>query len=131
MKIKNYWRKKMNEEFYANNMKKIVDSIPKSAFVNGLTRIQIKNIYKIGVEDTLSLLRLKCLCRIRGLSIDIKNQPNKEYYGGAKNEYQELYRHLEELKFIIADIECAKKYLSKEEKKEFEGIISGNPLVKK
>lgn len=124
----------MNEEFYANNIKKIVESIPKSAFVNGLTRIQIKSIYKVAVEDTLTLLRLKCLCRIRGLSVDIDNAKSENalnYHRGAKAEYEELLRHLDELNFIIADIQCAKKYLSKEEKKEFEGIIGDNPMVKK
>ena len=122
----------MNEEFYANNIKKIVDSIPKKAFINGLTRMQIKKIYQTGVEDTLSLIRLKSLCRIRGLSVDIDNAKSENalnHHRGAKSEYEELYRHLEELKFIIADIECAKKYLSDKEKKEFEGIISGNPLI--
>lgn len=118
----------MNEEFYANNIKKIVDSIPKSAFVNGLTRIQIKSIYKVAVEDTLSLLRLKCLCRIRGLKVDIENGYK---LGAGLNEYEELLRHLDDLNFIIADIECAKKYLSKKEKKEFEGIIGDNPIIKK
>jgi hypothetical protein len=33
------------------------------------------------IKDVLELLKIKCLCRIRGLSIDIENQPNKDYYG--------------------------------------------------
>lgn len=71
------------------------------------------------IKDILEILQLKALCRIRGLSIDIENQPNKDYYGGAKNEYQELYRHLEQLKYIIADIDCAEKYLDNDEKSKF------------
>jgi hypothetical protein len=111
-----------------------VESIPKEAFVKGLTRMHIKKIYRTGIEDTLKLLRLKCLCRIRGLSVDIDNAKSENalnYHREAKAEYEELFRHLDELNFIISDIRCAKKYLSNEEKKEFNGIIYGNPLVRK
>ena len=73
-------------------------------------------------EQTIKILRIlqiKCNCRIRGLSIDIENQREKEFYQGAKVEYEELLRHLSELKYIKADIRCAWKYLNDEERREY------------
>ena len=67
----------------------------------------------------LRLLQIKCNCRMRGLEIDIKNQENKDYYTGALNEYDILFRHLSELKYIKADIKCAWKYLSDKEREEY------------
>lgn len=70
-------------------------------------------------DRILELLRLKCLCRIRGLRVDIQNGYKFE---GRLLECEELLRHLDKLKWIIADIECAEKYLSKEEKEKFERL---------
>jgi len=73
-------------------------------------------------EQTIKVLRIiqiKCNCRIRGLSIDIENQKDKDFYRGAKQEYEELLRHLSELKYIKADIKCAWKYLNDIERKEY------------
>lgn len=67
------------------------------------------------IKDILELLKLKCLCRIRGLGIDISNATNKDYFNGSQGEIQELYRHLTKLDYIIADIDCAKKYLNYDE----------------
>jgi len=69
----------------------------------------------------LEMIRLRTLCRIRGLGIDIR-VTGKEYFRGAKEELEVLYRHLEELRWIEADIECAKRYLSEEDYKKFKKI---------
>lgn len=70
-------------------------------------------------KRVLGLLRLKCVCRIRGLGVDINHGYKFE---GRLQEYEELLRHLEELRWIVADIECAKKYLSEEERESFERL---------
>lgn len=75
-------------------------------------------------KRVLEILKLKCLCRIRGLSLDVENQKNKEFFSGAKQEMEELYRHLDKLKWIIADIECAYKYLSDDERKLFKRLTN-------
>ena len=67
----------------------------------------------------LRLMRLKCKCRISGLKIDILNHYK---YEGRLDEYEELNNHLEDIKWIIADIECAHKYLDYIEKSEFEEL---------
>lgn len=69
------------------------------------------------IEDTLALIKIKLLCRIRGLDVDISNGHN--YFKSSKQELEELYRHLEKLDYIKADIKCAWKYLSKEERKQY------------
>ena len=71
------------------------------------------------VHSSLELLKLKCLCRIRGLRVDIQNGYEFE---GRLLEYEELLRHLGKIEYIIADIECAKKYLSPKELEQFEKI---------
>jgi len=61
----------------------------------------MKNKKETSEERVLSLLRLKCICRLRGLEVDIKNNyPFK----GRLQEYKELLSHLDDLKWIIADI---------------------------
>ena len=72
-------------------------------------------------ERVFELLKLKVICRIRGLSVDIDNGYG-EFYRGAKIEMGELLRHLENIKYIIADINCALKYLTKEERIKFEQL---------
>lgn len=67
------------------------------------------------IKDILELLKLKCLCRIRGLGIDIQTQENKEFYNGGQGVIQEFYRHLAKLDYIFADIDCASKYLNYDE----------------
>lgn len=67
----------------------------------------------------LELLKLKCKCRLRGLEIDKRNGYKVDI---AIQEYQELLRHLEQVSFIIADIDCAEKYLNKEEKNIFANL---------
>ena len=76
------------------------------------------------IEQVLEILKIKCNVRMRGLEIDIKNQKNKDYYLGALNEYDVLFRHLDKLKWIIADIECGNEYLDEEEKIYFEKLKS-------
>lgn len=71
-------------------------------------------------KRVLEIIKLKRLCRIRGLTLDIQN--GHEYFKSAKSEYEELYRHLDKLKWIIADIECAYKYLSDDERKLFKKL---------
>ena len=79
----------------------------------GLEALSRKN------KEIFRLLRIKCNVRMRGLECDIRTQKNKDYFTGALNEYNELYRHLEKIDWIIADIECGSKYLDEKEKKEF------------
>lgn len=67
------------------------------------------------IKDVLELLKIKCLCRIRGLGIDIQNQDNPEFYKGCQKEMNELHRHLMKLDYIVADIDCASKYLNYDE----------------
>lgn len=76
------------------------------------------------IKDILRLLRLKCKCRIRGLSCDIQNckEGEEKYFLGGRSEYEELLRHLEDIKFIIADIDCGEHYLTESEKEEFEEL---------
>lgn len=69
--------------------------------------------------NILELLKLKCKCRIRGLEIDKQNGYKVDI---ALIEYNELLRHLEQISFIIADVDCDYKYLNEEEKKSFENI---------
>lgn len=69
--------------------------------------------------NLLELLKLKCKCRIRGLEIDKSNGYKVDI---ALIEYQELLRHLEQVSFIIADVDCAFKYLNPEEKVLFEKL---------
>jgi len=76
-------------------------------------------------EKMLRLFRLKCLCRIRGLETDIgvkSNQPSLLFYQGALQEYNKLHYHLSDIKWIVADVDCAIKYLSDEERAEFEKL---------
>ena len=77
------------------------------------------------IEEILRLLKLKIVCRTRGLTLDIHNQESKDFYIGARKELEEFYRHIADLdlKYLIADIECAKKYLDTEEIKEFEELL--------
>lgn len=70
----------------------------------------------------MNLLKLKVLCRIRGLTLDIENQKEKSFYEGAKVEMEEIFRHLEDIKYIEADIYFALKYLSNKEKDTFNKI---------
>ncbi len=67
------------------------------------------------IKDVLELVKLKALCRIRGLGLDISNQDNKDFYNGGQKEMQELFRHLQKLDYIVADIDCARKYLNYDE----------------
>ena len=76
------------------------------------------------IEQVLEILKIKCNVRMRQLKIDIKNQKNKDYYLGALNEYDMLFRHLDKLKWIIADIECGSNYSDKKEKMYFEELKS-------
>lgn len=78
------------------------------------------------IKEVLEFLKLKCLCRIRGLKTDIDN--GYQFESGLK-EYEELLRHLEKLDYIDADISCAEKYLNKKEKQEF--IILRKKLLDK
>ena len=73
-------------------------------------------------QRILSILRIKCLCRIRGLKTDISCGYKHE---GRLDEYEELLRHLKEIKWIVADIECGLKYLSDNERKTFYDLIGG------
>jgi len=75
-------------------------------------------------QELMDLIKLKVKCRIRGLSLDVKTQKNKDFFEGAKQEMEELLRHLENLDYIIADIDCALKYLTDEEKSQFCKIIT-------
>ncbi|CAK0762149.1 hypothetical protein CCP3SC1AL1_3010008 [Gammaproteobacteria bacterium] len=68
----------------------------------------------------MGLLQLKALCRIRGLETDISN--GHKYFESGLQEYEELLRHLEELRWIIADIECAEGRLTDKEKRRFKEI---------
>ena len=69
----------------------------------------------------LGLIRLKLICRIRGLDTDIANgYPFKL----ARQELLEFNRHLTDVKYIIADIECAKRRLTDKEILEFEELTS-------
>lgn len=77
----------------------------------------------VKLSDVLGLVKLRNLIRIRGLKIDIETQNNKDFFKGAKQEIEELNRHLDSINWIIADIECGKsKYLSIPEVREFEKI---------
>lgn len=76
-------------------------------------------------KNVLELIKLRLKCRIRGLSIDIENQKNKDYFRGAKEQFEELLRHLETgVTSIKADIECAYKYLSDDERKLFKRLTN-------
>ena len=79
------------------------------------------------ILDVLELMRLKAKCRIRGLEVDLSN--GHKYFESGKQEYEELLRHLEKIDYILADIECAKKYLTKEEKIDLE-ILKFNLKLK-
>ncbi len=74
------------------------------------------------INDVLRILKLKLVCRSGGLLIDKKCQKNKEFYDGAYSEIEELNRHLDNIKWIFADIDCAEKYLSIYEKKDYKEL---------
>lgn len=71
--------------------------------------------------SNIQLIKLKLLCRIRGLQTDIDNGYG-EFYKGAKFELEELLRHLEKREYIYEDIECAWKYLGSEERRLYKEI---------
>lgn len=71
----------------------------------------------------LELIQLRTTCRIRGLDVDIKTQSNPDFFMGAKDVMETLHRHLDDLKWIIVDIECAMKYLDDDEKKKFKKLV--------
>lgn len=77
-------------------------------------------------KTILELIKLRLKCRIRGLSIDIENQKDKDFYRGAKQEFEELLRHLERIDYIKADIKCAWKYLNNEERNLFTALTNSN-----
>ncbi len=87
-----------------------------------------KQIQKEERERVLELIKLKIICRTRGLKVDVSTQEDKEYFLGAKEEFETFLRHLSDknqrptLRWIKADIECAKKYLSDKEKKLFKEL---------
>lgn len=75
------------------------------------------------MDKNIELLKLRIKCRIRGLSLDIENQENKDFYIGAKQEFEILLRHLEKMKYIKADIECAWKYLNDNERRLYNKLV--------
>ena len=128
-------RKELKSEFI--RIRKSQGTFPTDEFIEELVDKAVSVIFSEGIEQgyaqaledvekiILSLLRLKCVCRIRGLEVDVNNAKSdayKNYYSGALDEYDVLWKHLEELRFIIADIECAEKYLSRAEKLEFKRL---------
>ena len=74
-------------------------------------------------QEVMDLIKLKVKCRIRGLQLDYASEGGK-YFESGKQEMEELLRHLENLDYIIADIDCALKYLTDEEKSQFCKIIT-------
>lgn len=96
----------------------------------------------LGMKDAVNILKLRTKGRIRGLNVDVINEKelkSNAFFRGARNEQEELDRHLTNdnpadnpLRWIIADIECASKYFSDEEKEELVqlkkelGIVDSN-----
>ncbi len=78
------------------------------------------------IKEILQLIELRTICRIRGLETDVRVVPikNKDYFRGAKEEMEVLLRHLDALKWIVADIDCATKYLEDDELKKFKYLRS-------
>lgn len=79
------------------------------------------------IEEVLELIKLKLICRIRGLQVDINNREDNQYFIGAREEFETFLLHLRDekgltLKWIIADIDCATKYLLKAEMERFKEI---------
>ena len=71
-------------------------------------------------ERVLKLIRFNCLYRIRGITIDLENTDNSDYFEGMKEGYKDLLDKLSEIKYLISAVNF--KYLSEEERKEFKQL---------
>ena len=94
-----------------------------------IRKLENKERFEKSKREIMDLLKLKVKCRIRGLSVDIENGYG-DFYKGAKREMEELLRHLESLDYIVADIDCALKYLTDKEKSEFCKILTNLNKIK-
>jgi hypothetical protein len=90
----------------------------KNYMKDGISKV-IKQAKQETQQEVLEIIRLRLLCRIRGLDTDIANGYPMEL---ARQEILELNRHLENINWIITDIECAKRRLTDEEEKRFEEL---------